>query len=470
MKKRSNKSQTTYYAIIGLITAMMYVVGIIFEKGGLGSMAFSFVKVNPSEGFVLIPLVLLGFKASVITAVSYLLLMLVSGVGISSNPAGIGFIAMTIALFSFIFGYIIGSAITRALKPTVEKLGNLMADEKSRLVRPFVMLWTLAIGYLIGLFITEAFTDALDPASRIFWNFAFAIIIATILMLAITSKFKEPYRGHINLIFSVTFVTIIMTASNFIFITPSFAMGKYTTVWEMMDKFKMSYGDVWAYIIAPPAGIIHGNIIKYLSAALVAATLMSSKLIWKYKLVKTKSGNPRSDEKPKRIAVIAGEFRKDITDVLVEGIAKDSENYNWKIDVIWVNGAWEMPLMYKEVLMMEKYDATICVGQIISGKTTTYAQTMSHIVREKMIQLSLDHKSKLTFGLCEGDDAAEMLKTQNRADRINEGAYASRALQKLFDLNSGKEPLANNTKPTPTSVKKAPVKKVASAKKSVSKK
>lgn len=461
MKKRKNQSDIMYFTIIGLMTALMYVVGIIFEKGGLGAMAFSFVKVNPAEGFVLIPLVLLGFKASVVTAVSYLLLMAVSGVGFSSNPAGVGFFAMAIALFSFIFGYVIGSAITRTLKPLVGKLGDRMNDEKSQFIRVFVILWTLVIGYLIGMFITEAFTDALDNNSRIFWNFAIALLVSTLLTLAISSRFNEPYRGHINLIFSVVFVTIVMTTANFFIITPSFALGKWTTVWEMMDKFHMSYSDVWAYIIAPPAGIIHGNIIKYISAAMVAAALMSSKLIWKYKIVNTKSGNPRAANS-KRIAIIAGEFRKDITDMLIEGIKTDSENYGWKIDVYWVNGAWEMPLMYKGILAKNKYVGSICVGQIISGTTTTYAETMSHIVRDKMIELSLKYDNKLTFGLCEGSSADEIIKIQTNKNRLNEGVYAARALQKLFDLNSGVAPLVNTSKPEvkkATTTKKTPAKK-----------
>jgi len=43
------------------------------------------------------------------------------------------------------------------------------------------------------------------------------------------------------------------------------------------------------------------------------------------------------------------------------------------ITVIWVPGAYEIPLIAKKAASSGRFDAVICVGAVIRGATTHYA-------------------------------------------------------------------------------------------------
>lgn len=73
-----------------------------------------------------------------------------------------------------------------------------------------------------------------------------------------------------------------------------------------------------------------------------------------------------------RIGVVAARFNEFITAKLVGG-AKDAfvrhggdEN---KLDLAWVPGAFEIPLVAKKMVESGKYDAVVCLGAVIRGAT-----------------------------------------------------------------------------------------------------
>ena len=63
-----------------------------------------------------------------------------------------------------------------------------------------------------------------------------------------------------------------------------------------------------------------------------------------------------------RFAIIASRFNELITSKLIEG-AKDAlsrhDVRHQDIDVYWTPGAWEQPVVAKEIAMSGKYDAII---------------------------------------------------------------------------------------------------------------
>ena len=76
-----------------------------------------------------------------------------------------------------------------------------------------------------------------------------------------------------------------------------------------------------------------------------------------------------------RIGVVAARFNEFITAKLVGG-AKDAfvrhggdEN---KLDLAWVPGAFEIPLVAQKMAKSGRYDAVICVGAVIRGDTSHY--------------------------------------------------------------------------------------------------
>jgi 6,7-dimethyl-8-ribityllumazine synthase len=82
------------------------------------------------------------------------------------------------------------------------------------------------------------------------------------------------------------------------------------------------------------------------------------------------NGTPRGSGR--RIAVVASRFNETITRVLVDGALEALVAHGVAfddIDVIWVPGAWELPLAARRALASGRYDALVAVGAVIRGDT-----------------------------------------------------------------------------------------------------
>jgi 6,7-dimethyl-8-ribityllumazine synthase len=73
-----------------------------------------------------------------------------------------------------------------------------------------------------------------------------------------------------------------------------------------------------------------------------------------------------------RIGIVAARFNEFITSKLLGGAVDafvrhgGDEEY---LDVAWVPGAFEIPLVAKKMVQSGKYDAVICLGAVIRGAT-----------------------------------------------------------------------------------------------------
>ena len=68
------------------------------------------------------------------------------------------------------------------------------------------------------------------------------------------------------------------------------------------------------------------------------------------------------------------------------------------VDVYWVPGAFEMPLVAKKLSNSGKYDAVICLGTVIRGSTTHY-ELVSAEVAKGIAQVSLASGIPVIFGV-----------------------------------------------------------------------
>ena len=67
------------------------------------------------------------------------------------------------------------------------------------------------------------------------------------------------------------------------------------------------------------------------------------------------------------------------------------------IDIYWVPGAWEIPLIAKRCAARD-YAAVICLGCVIRGETT-HDQHINRQVSHSLGQLSLNSEIPMAFGL-----------------------------------------------------------------------
>ena len=102
-----------------------------------------------------------------------------------------------------------------------------------------------------------------------------------------------------------------------------------------------------------------------------------------------------------RIGIVAARFNEFITSKLVAGAQDALRRHNVSeedVDVAWVPGAFEIPLIASEMAKCGKYDAVICVGAVIRGSTSHYDYVCSE-VSKGIAQVSLASSVPVMFGV-----------------------------------------------------------------------
>lgn len=73
-----------------------------------------------------------------------------------------------------------------------------------------------------------------------------------------------------------------------------------------------------------------------------------------------------------KIAIVASRFNEIITNKLLGGALDAFKRHGGdddNIDVAWVPGAFEIPLVAKKLAESNKYNAVVCIGAVIRGAT-----------------------------------------------------------------------------------------------------
>ncbi len=76
-----------------------------------------------------------------------------------------------------------------------------------------------------------------------------------------------------------------------------------------------------------------------------------------------------------KFGIVVARFNEFITSKLLSGTLDTlhrHEGNDEDIDVAWVPGAFEIPVVAKKMAESGKYDAVICLGAVIRGSTTHY--------------------------------------------------------------------------------------------------
>ena len=79
------------------------------------------------------------------------------------------------------------------------------------------------------------------------------------------------------------------------------------------------------------------------------------------------------------------------------------------IDVAWVPGAFEIPLIASKMAKSRKYDAIICVGAVIRGSTSHYDYVCSE-VSKGIAQVSLANDLPVMFGVLTTDTIEQAIE------------------------------------------------------------
>jgi 6,7-dimethyl-8-ribityllumazine synthase len=77
----------------------------------------------------------------------------------------------------------------------------------------------------------------------------------------------------------------------------------------------------------------------------------------------------------RRIAVVAARFNEVVTSRLVEGALAGLARHgvpDGAVHVVWVPGAFEIPLVAQRLASSGRFDAVVCVGAVIRGETAHF--------------------------------------------------------------------------------------------------
>lgn len=113
-----------------------------------------------------------------------------------------------------------------------------------------------------------------------------------------------------------------------------------------------------------------------------------------------------------KIGIVAARFNEFITSKLLGGALdclKRHEVDGEDIDVAWVPGAFEIPLIAQSMAKSGKYDAVICLGAVIRGATSHYDYVCAE-VSKGIAQVSLQTGVPVMFGVLTTDNIEQAVE------------------------------------------------------------
>ncbi len=102
-----------------------------------------------------------------------------------------------------------------------------------------------------------------------------------------------------------------------------------------------------------------------------------------------------------KVGIVAARFNEFITSKLVSGALdglKRHEVEEEDIELAWVPGAFEIPLVAKKMADSKKYDAVICLGAVIRGATSHYDYVCNE-VSKGIASVGLNSGIPVLFGV-----------------------------------------------------------------------
>lgn len=102
-----------------------------------------------------------------------------------------------------------------------------------------------------------------------------------------------------------------------------------------------------------------------------------------------------------KVGIVVARFNEFIGSKLLGGAIDGLKRHDVKeadIDVAWVPGAFEIPLIAAKMAKLRKYDAIICLGAVIRGSTTHYDYVCSE-VSKGVAHVSLNSEIPVIFGV-----------------------------------------------------------------------
>lgn len=113
-----------------------------------------------------------------------------------------------------------------------------------------------------------------------------------------------------------------------------------------------------------------------------------------------------------KFGIIAARFNEFITSKLVGGSIDALHRHGVledDIELVWVPGAFEIPIIAQKMALSKRYDAVICLGAVIRGATPHF-DLVSNEVSKGIAQVGLQTGIPIIFGVLATDSIEQAIE------------------------------------------------------------
>jgi 6,7-dimethyl-8-ribityllumazine synthase len=136
-----------------------------------------------------------------------------------------------------------------------------------------------------------------------------------------------------------------------------------------------------------------------------------------------------------KFGLVASRFNDFITRRLVEGAEDALLRHGVKaedIDVAWVPGAFEIPVVAKKMAQAGRYDAVICLGAVIRGGTPHFEYIAAEVTKG-VAMVGLETGLPVIYGMVTADTLEQAIERAGTKEG-NQGFKAASAAIEMANL------------------------------------
>ncbi|NTW04944.1 MAG: 6,7-dimethyl-8-ribityllumazine synthase [Peptococcaceae bacterium] len=113
-----------------------------------------------------------------------------------------------------------------------------------------------------------------------------------------------------------------------------------------------------------------------------------------------------------KFGLVVGRFNEFITNKLYTGAMDALKRHGVEeedVEVAWVPGAFEVPLVARRMATMKRFDAVICLGAVIRGATPHFDYVSSEVTKG-IAKVGLDSGIPTIFGVITADSIEQAIE------------------------------------------------------------
>jgi len=144
-----------------------------------------------------------------------------------------------------------------------------------------------------------------------------------------------------------------------------------------------------------------------------------------------------------RFAVVVSRFNEFITSKLLGGaldvLARHGVDIDRDVEIAWVPGSWEIPLVAARFARTKRYDAVICLGCVIRGDTPHFEYIAAEAAKG-IAQSMLESGVPITFGVLTTDNIEQAIERAGTKAGNKGGDAAMSAIEMVSLMRQLPEP------------------------------